>query len=81
MLKSKRIWMCVMEIRRISSRRYFMNARVGEIEVEDIVGKLEVSGMKENGQKLIEFCTRKKLSLEIRFLRSLIYMVERSGWW
>ena len=58
-----------------------MNARVGEIEVEDIVGKLEVSEMKENGQKLIEFCTRKKLSLEIRFLRSLIYMVECSGWW
>ena len=40
-----------------------MNARVGDNEVEGVVGKFGVSGVNENGRKLIEMCTEKKLGL------------------
>ena len=40
-----------------------MNARVGDGEVEGVVGKFGVSGVTENGRKLIEMCTEKRLSL------------------
>ena len=46
-----------------------MNARVGESEVEDGVGKFGVSRKNENGRKSIELCTEKEWSLGNIFLR------------
>ena len=40
-----------------------MNARVGESEVKGVVGKFGVSEVNENGRKLIEMYTEKRLSL------------------
>ena len=40
-----------------------MNAKVRGCEMEGVVGKFGVSGMNENGRKLIEPCMEKKLSL------------------
>ena len=41
----------------------YMNARVGDREVEGVVSKFEVSGANENGRKLIEIFTVKRLSV------------------
>ena len=46
-----------------------MNARVGDSEVEGVVGKCGVSGVNDNGRKLIEMCTEERLSVEIQFLK------------
>ena len=40
-----------------------MDGRGGAGEVEDIVYNFWVSGMNENGRKLIELCTERKLSM------------------
>ena len=40
-----------------------MNARVGESEVEGVIGKFEVSEMNEKGRNLIELCVKKKKSV------------------
>ena len=39
-----------------------MNARVGDSEVEGVVGKFGASGANKNGRKLMEMCTEKRLS-------------------
>ena len=36
---------------------------MGDSEVEGVVGKSGVSGVNENGRKLIDMCTEKRLSL------------------
>ena len=47
-----------------------MNARVGDSEAEGVIGKFGVSDANENGRKLAELCTEKRLSVwGIRFLR------------
>ena len=43
-----------------------MNAMLGDSEV-GVVGKFGVSGVNENGRKLIEMCIEKRLSLGNRF--------------
>ena len=45
-----------------------MIARVGDSEVERVVGKFRVSGMNENGKELIEMCTEKRLSVGNTFV-------------
>ena len=39
-----------------------MKARGGYSEAKGVVGKFRVSGRNEDGRKLIELCTKKKLS-------------------
>ena len=45
-----------------------MNTRVRDSEVEGVTGKSEVSGMNEKGEKLIELCMEKKMSVEIMYV-------------
>ena len=40
-----------------------MNARMGDREVEGSVGKFGVLGTNKNGRKLVEMCTKKRLSV------------------
>ena len=50
-----------------------MNARVGDSDVEGVIGKFKVSGANENGKKLR--CIRKRDCMgEIHFLRKRIYI-------
>ena len=57
-----------------------MNARVGNSEVESVVGKFGVSGANENGRKLIELCTEKRLNVGNTFLRKSISMSLKGKW-
>ena len=45
-----------------------MNVRVGGSKVESVVGRVGVSEVNENGRKLIELCTKKKLSVGNTFI-------------
>ena len=45
-----------------------MNARVGDNKVEGVVGKFGLPGSNENGRKLTELYTGKKLSVGNTFL-------------
>ena len=45
-----------------------MNARVGDSEVQGVVGKFGVSWVNENRIKLNEVCTEKRLSVRNTFL-------------
>lgn len=36
-----------------------LNARVGDMGVEDIIGEHRVPGVRENGEKLLKFCAER----------------------
>ena len=58
----------------LSTRNYVfvlgdLNARVGDGEVEGVVGKYGVPGENESGERLLDMCVEQELVLEIVFLR------------
>ena len=50
-----------------------MNARVGDSDVEGVIDKFGVSGANENGKKMIEMCTEKRLSVGNTFFEKKGY--------
>ena len=42
-----------------------MYARLGDSEVEGVIGQFEVPGMKEDGRKVIDLCTKKKNLMDL----------------
>ncbi len=47
-----------------------MNARVGNTEIAEVVGKYGVEGVNENGQYLVDICAERGLFLSNTFLLS-----------
>ena len=50
-----------------------INARVDDSEVEGVVGKSGVLGANENGRKLIEMCSEKRMSVGNTFFVKKIF--------
>ena len=57
-----------------------MNGRVGSREVYGVVGKYGVPGVNENGERLVEVCSERRLSMENTwFQKRLIQKYTREG--
>ena len=46
-----------------------LNARVGDGELEGVVGKYEVSGENESGERLLDMCVEQELAIGNSFFQ------------
>ena len=57
-----------------------MNAKVGDREIDRVIGRFGVPGMNENGEKLVELCSERCLIVENTwFQKKLIHKYTREG--
>ena len=57
-----------------------MNAKVGNREAYRVVGKYGVQGVNENGERLVEVCSKRRMSIgNTWFQKRLIQKYSREG--